>query len=108
MKDTQTPETDAQAWDAENYTSSVLFSSIVVDAAFARRLERERDEARKLAIAMHAFDPQQRPLPWREPKTPKDKLAIATKTLQDIDQYGSAMRGEWASEKAAEALKQIQ
>ncbi len=68
----------------------------------------ERDEARKLAEDMHQFDPQQRTLPWVRPSTAEEKLDLAVKALQKIDQVGGAMRGEWASEKAAETLNQIQ
>tara|TARA_R100001198_G_C5129609_1_gene148476 strand:- start:98 stop:409 length:312 start_codon:yes stop_codon:yes gene_type:complete len=75
---------------------------------FALKMEQERDEARKLAEDMHMYDPQQRELPWWE-KTPElDKLTTAKLALHDISQYGGAMRGEWASEKAAETLEQIQ
>jgi hypothetical protein len=42
MSDRPTPETDANSW-CENWSSNSEF----VTAAFARKLERERDEARK-------------------------------------------------------------
>ena len=72
------------------------------------KTEGERDEARKLAEDMHQFDPQQRKLPWVRPSTVEEKLDLALKALRKIDQLGGAMRGEWASEKAAETLEQIQ
>ena len=102
-----TPETDAEhqrqcdmGWQPINMIADWY--------SHARRLEQERDEARKLAEDMHQFDPQQRNLPWVRPSTAQEKLDLAVKALQKIDQVGGAMRGEWASEKAAETLKQIQ
>jgi hypothetical protein len=47
MSDRPTPETDANSW-CENWSSNSEF----VTAAFARKLERERDEAREKLQAL--------------------------------------------------------
>ena len=55
MSDRPTPETDAATHDLSDYGSPVLCSwGDWVDADFARKLERERDDARE---ALKAFQP---------------------------------------------------
>lgn len=73
-----------------------------------QKITEQRDEARKLAEDMHQYDPQQRNLPWVRPRKVEEKLDLAVKALQEIDQFGGAMRGQWASEKASKTLEQIQ
>ena len=61
MSERPTPETDAATHDLSDYGSPVLCSwGDWVDADFARKLERERDEARAVAydlatIASHCL-----------------------------------------------------
>jgi hypothetical protein len=51
-----TPETDAATHDLSDYGSPVLCSwGDWVDADFARKLERERDEARKELSSIHRW-----------------------------------------------------
>ena len=56
-----THETDALL-ESLNEDFDVELASMT---AHACRMERERDEARKLAEDMWMFDPQQRKLPWK-------------------------------------------
>jgi hypothetical protein len=63
-----TPETDAEAIE-------VGWGHFMADADFAKRLERERDEARKLAdsyriafCSANGMDKAPNPFPWEESK----------------------------------------
>lgn len=90
MNDSDTPETDGTAvWIEPHDDSAGLtlrrirdnrdcawdddYAGSVVPSEFARRLERERDEARRLAERYRYHDDDGAPFPWPDPEATKSQ-----------------------------------
>jgi len=84
MSEQTTPETDAATHDLSDYGSPVLCSwGDWVDADFARKLERERDEARKaFVIATDQMVIAQSNL--REANKERDEAREALMKIEDL------------------------